>query len=148
MINEARIQRNYNVTRLIGNRVWRRRVSNSRRTIAVCFVRGCILIAQRDDSNGGWTWEAVVDTVDETRREMHYQAPRYALMPLPCTWLRSSTHKWALTLSKVQSECILTCDVSADRISHEARERALQNRAPHRELVSLICRCVVKMYIH
>lgn len=31
---------------------------------------------------GGRTREAVVDTADETRREMHYQAPRYALVAL------------------------------------------------------------------
>ena len=88
--------------------------------MAVFSVRGCILIAQRDDSGrdkrGGRTRETVVDIVDETRREVHYQASRYAFVPFPYTQLRSSTHKWAFTLSKVQSECILTRDVSADRI--------------------------------
>lgn len=55
----------------------------------------------------------------------------------PCTRLRSSTHKWALTLDKAQSECVLTCDVSADQISLcmrrsrvRPRECALQIRAP------------------
>lgn len=61
--------------------------------------------------------------------------------------LRSSTHKWVLTLGKVQSECILTRNVSADRISHEALTCTLQNRAPQRKRVSLICRYVVKMHI-
>lgn len=57
--------------------------------MAVFSIHGCILIAQRDDSDGdkrgGRTRETVVDTVDKMRREMHYQASRYALVPLPYT---------------------------------------------------------------
>ena len=49
--------------------------------MTVFSVRGCILIAQRDDSDGdkrgGRTQETVVDIVNETRREVHYQASRH-----------------------------------------------------------------------
>jgi len=71
----------------------------------------------------------VVDIANETRRGMHYQAPKYALAPLPRSPLVRARTKWALTLGEVQSGCVLTRDVSVDQISHGAhsRECALQN---------------------
>jgi len=85
-----------------------------------------------------------------TKRDARCIIKRYVLVPPPRARL-SSTHKWTLTLGKVQSEMHIDsrrlCKPDFAWGAHVYARVYVRYRIEHRELVSLICRCDVKMYI-